>query len=117
MTLTSSLSFSSSAFLLLASSGVNDVGKEVTNLWVDWLHRFPLENRADSLCVLIAQSRHEDGIETIKVPGEVPEASLPTESPIDQHVEAVDSKQRRVSLAAREDIQRWVAESDVSNNV
>ena len=104
-------------FLLLASSGVDDVGKEVTDLWVDWLHRFPLENRADPLCVLVAQSRHKDGIETIKVSGEVPEASFPTESPVDQHVEAIDPKQRRISLAARENIQRWMAESDVSNNV
>ena len=81
-------------FLLLASSGVDDVGKEVSDLRVDWLHRFPLQNRTDPLSVLVAQSCHKDRVEPVKVAGEVPEASFPTESPVDQHVEAIDPKQR-----------------------
>ena len=44
------------------------------------------------------------------MPAEVPEAGLPAEAAVDEHVEAVDAKERRVTLAAGEDIDGWVAE-------
>lgn len=44
------------------------------------------------------------------MPAEVPEASLPAEPAVDEHVEAVDAEERRVALAAGEDIDGRVAE-------
>ena len=44
------------------------------------------------------------------MPAEVPEASLPAEPAVDEHVEAVDAEERRVTLAAGEDIDGRVAE-------
>ena len=44
------------------------------------------------------------------MPAEVPEARLPAEPAVDEHVEAVDAKERRVALAAGEDIDGRVAE-------
>jgi len=106
-----------SILLLLSGSRVDDVGEEVADLWVDWLRGLPLENRADALSVLVTQPRHQDRVQPVQVAGEVPEASLATEPAVNQHIEAVDSKQRRVPLAAWEYVEGGMAESDVSNNV
>ena len=43
------------------------------------------------------------------MPAEVPEARLPADPAVDEHVEAVDAKERRVALAAREDVDGRVA--------
>ena len=53
---------------------------------------------------------YEYCVEPVEVPAEVPEAGLPAEAAVDEHVEAVDSEERRVTLAAGEDIDGWVAE-------
>ena len=60
---------------------------------------------------------NKDSVESVQVPGEVPEASLATEATVNEHVEAIDSKQGRVPLAAREYVQGGVAEPDVAHHI
>lgn len=49
--------------------------------------------------------------------GEIPEAGLASESSIDENVESADAEESRVSLSAWEDVEGWVIEPDVANDV
>ena len=51
------------------------------------------------------------------MPAEVPEAGLPAEAAVDEHVEAVDAEERRVALAAGEDIDGRVAEKTKKGSI
>lgn len=48
---------------------------------------------------------------------EVPETGLATKATIDEDIETADAEQGRIALAAREDIQRRVAEPYVTHYV
>jgi hypothetical protein len=60
---------------------------------------------------------NEYRVQPVEVPGKVPEAGLPAEPSVDEHVESVDAKERRVPLSAREDVDGRVAEPDVAHDV
>ena len=53
---------------------------------------------------------YEYCVKPVEVAAEVPEARLAAEPAVDEHVEAVDAKERGVALAAGEDVDGRVAE-------
>ena len=87
------------------------------NLWVDRVDSFALEHSVNTLGVLITHPSYQDGVQSVQMSGEVPETRLPAEASIDEHIEAINSEQSRVSLTSWEDIQSGMTEPDVSNHV
>ena len=87
------------------------------NLWVDRVDSFALEHSVNTLGVLITHPSYQDGVQSVQMPGEVPEASLPTEASVDEHIKTINSEQSRVTLASWEDIQCRMTEPDVSNHI
>lgn len=87
----------------------------MSDLWVDMGQSLPAQYRRESLYVAVVETRHEHGVQPVKVARKVPEAGLAREPAIHQHVEAVDAEERRVALTAREHVECRVAESDIAH--
>lgn len=68
-------------------------------LRINVIHFFPLQNCGNPVDSAIVKPGKQNGIQTIQMSREIPEASFPTESSVDQHVEPVDPEQSRISLA------------------
>jgi len=87
----------------------------VADLRVEGAARLPLQQGADAAHVLVAQPGDQDGVQPVQVSAEVPEAGPGFgEAAVDQDVEAVDAEERRVALAAGEDVQGRVAEANIA---
>ena len=87
------------------------------DLGVDRVDSFALEHSVNTLGVLITHPSYQDGVQSVQMSGEVPEAGFPAEAAVDEHVEAINSEQSRVSLTSWEDIQSGMTEPDVSDHI
>ena len=96
---------------------VGQVGKDVADLRVDCRHGFSLQQCRHASGIVIANPSDENGVQAVKMPAKVPEASLATEASVDQKIEAVDTEKSRVALSSGEDVESGMTEPDVAHHV
>ena len=71
---------------------VRQIRKDVTDLRVDRIHGFALEQSRHAAGVVITKSGDQNGVKPVEMSTEIPEASFPAESSVNEQVESVDAE-------------------------
>lgn len=71
---------------------MRQIRKDVTDLRVDRIHGFALEQSRHAAGVVITKSGDQNGVKPVEMSTEIPEASFPAESSVNEQVESVDAE-------------------------